>query len=179
MKIVLCHTDIEGNACATGLYAHSALGRNHQPMFVPEGQWQLAFAPAVRISRLGLAIEPTFASRYRDAATVAAMLRPAPGNDCTPAMLAITDNAVVAGDWMPIIDLAQPLRVDRDGATPLTAAEIDNAISTLSLSGTWRTGDILIFESHASAPTDVVLSHKPVTTSLVGAPDTLLNVRTL
>lgn len=131
------------------LFADSAVGREAQPLFVPDGEWVGCLRLAVRMHLLGKAISPAYAHRYADAWGVVLILRPV-GEAALPNWLGIMDNAVTVGRWQPLPEagaLAYEAQLP-DGQTvdvgPLDIAEAFEAVSQASQIATLKTGDIII-----------------------------------
>lgn len=141
----------------------SALLTGGRPLFLREGQEEVALTvmPAVRISRLGLAIAPKFARRYYDAATLVALNTGAgAGNTLTDNDL-VADNALTVGGWLPV-----PESGEWEVATPLGGTELWNisdsferAISAISERTTFKTGDIVVLTEFATGLRAPLNSH--------------------
>lgn len=143
--------------------ADSALGRNRQPVFLPDDFTGLEsrMMVAVRMSRLGKDIALRFASRYYDAVGCAIVTEEAEPSR-RDALSLIADNACVTGDWteMSRIDkpdilisaAISPLREDMVLETKSARVadfrqKIDRAIAEISKGVTFKTGDLLLMET--------------------------------
>lgn len=129
------------------LFADSAVGREVQPLFVPDGDWVGCLRLAVRVHLLGKTISPAFVPRHLDSWGVALIIRPA-GEATFPNWLGIMDSAVTAGRWQP---LGSPLAYEAqlpDGQKasvgPFSMDEVCEAVSQASQLATLKTGDIII-----------------------------------
>ena len=157
MKSILLHTR-QGRLEGVG-GADSAVLRPGEPVFLPEPFESLRsyVAPAVRISRLGMNIKPSFAGRYYSEIAALHLLI----DEACPLPPLFCDRAIAPGKWIDIasIDNAD-LRVelyDRDDALineqnkaiALCALDIDNAVNFVSSHLTLKTGDMIIFGDHA------------------------------
>lgn len=116
------------------------------PLFIPAGTWTVEVRTAVRVGRLGKAMTEVFASRHLDAWTLTAYLRPE-----MPSPLAdMTDDALCTGLWQPLADPPDaPVAVRINGAGVAVnlrtlAAEGARALSRLSQTATFKTGDIIV-----------------------------------
>lgn len=88
------------------LYADSAVGRDVQPLFIPEveGPWSVTLMPAFRVGRLGKSVPEKFAARYIDGVSVVALMHPTaipPRAGAVPGWLSVMDSAVTTGHWLP------------------------------------------------------------------------------
>ena len=125
------------------LMADSSLRPHRRPLFLPQGEWMCEIRPAVRIDRLGKAIAARFANRYYSECALVNYLRPeSAGDPCA----AFTDDAVVAGEWMPVEDA--PAEAVPDSAL------FASTLQQLSANATFKTGDIIILP-------DVIKLYKP------------------
>lgn len=123
--------------------ADSAIGRDVQPLFLPEGEWDGRMAWAVRIGRLGKCVSPKFALRYVDGIAPALLTAPAPP---VPAWAAIADGALIPGAWVSL---------DEAGATlpgSPSRDEIAAAVSDITRYATIKTGDIIVLSPSAPFP---------------------------
>ncbi|MDE7375742.1 MAG: hypothetical protein K2N16_02720 [Muribaculaceae bacterium] len=130
------------------LFADSAVGREAQPLFVPDGEWVGCLRLAVRVHLLGKTIAPAFVPRHIDSWSVVLVMRPA-GEVALPGWLSIMDSAVTAGRWQPLG--GGPLAYEAqlpDGQTvsvgPFSMDEVCQAVSQASQLATLKTGDIII-----------------------------------
>jgi len=119
------------------LYADSAMGRDVQPLFIPEieGDWCVTLATAYRVGRLGKSVPEKYADRYIDAVGVVALMHPAsvrPEAGTVPGWLSLMDSAVTSGRWLTEWRAED---VDGDSARALALA---SSIATL------KTGDVII-----------------------------------
>lgn len=115
--------------------ADSAIAAKGTPLFLPEGQWECQFRVAVRVDRLGKAVNRKFASRYYRHFTVANYLRPINPTDTDGVAYDAIDDAIVLGEWLPI---------DDDRYDLLQKHDIDGIYESLSRHTTFKTGDIII-----------------------------------
>lgn len=123
----------------------SALLTGGRPLFLPEHLTgtDLTVLPAVRISRLGLAVSERFADRYFDAATLVALNVPLSGADETDF---VADNALVVGQWQPLpADGTWTAALPGDPATASMRLHDSfvAAVSAVSQRSTLKTGDII------------------------------------
>lgn len=155
MKILHCEqplgTHRPGSAPVT-LLTDSSVSRNHRPLFLPphSDSWVITISPAVRISRLGKFVAPKFASRYYDAVTLVARLRPA-GDLHLPASAIDTafDSSIVTGDWIEFDGTARqslPLSIDGDisHSINLDLDIVNDTVAWLSSYFMIKHGDIII-----------------------------------
>ncbi len=136
------------------LYADSAVGRDVQPLFIPNfgGEWSVTLAPACKVGRLGKSVPVKFASRYIDAVSVVALMHPtglSPAAGTVPGWLSIMDSAVTAGHWLAANDEWQ-WTVANGGdiaRLPIAAPSADEAavaLSRASAMATLKTGDVIV-----------------------------------
>ena len=124
----------------------SALLTGGRPLFLPEYRTvaDLTVLPAVRISRLGLAVSQRFADRYFDAATLVALNVPLSGADETDF---VADNALVVGQWLPLPADGTWTVTHADGASVIASRRLHDsfvaAVSAVSQRSTLKTGDII------------------------------------
>lgn len=128
------------------LIADSAIVMPRHPVFLPDfaGKWECRVFVAYRISRLGKSIRRRFASRYYDAVTLAAVLRPAEEAALSPLFY---DFALTLGQWQPLPADDAPLTVDAGGRRQTLTqdvAGIDAMTELVSQVATLKTGDILM-----------------------------------
>lgn len=140
MKIVRLDSD---NAAV--LMADSAWRPDRRPYFVPEGEAPVCeIRPALRIDRLGKAINPKFASRYIGAWTPVCYMRPS-GSQSGLAPAGMLDDSLVVGTWMPLPHGEVPLALgDITASWGLDLGAASQLIATLSASSTFKTGDIVV-----------------------------------
>ncbi len=152
MKILYCEpsqfTRTDVKPPVVSLLTDSSLSRNRLPLFLPphHDRWELTFAPAIRISRLGKFVAQRFAFRYYDAWTITARLRPLGVALPASATDIAFDSSMVIGDWLPMEQLpasitlsgtvTENIEVDRNA--------IDNTIATLSGFFMLKHGDIIV-----------------------------------
>lgn len=136
----------------------SALLTRNLPLFLPEGRAEarLRVMPAVRISRLGLAVPERFAGRYFDAATLTALNVPGLPPDDTDL---VADNALVAGEWGEVPCAGAWTAESSAGAVAEWAVSdtFVRAVSAVSARSTLKTGDIIALADFAldlEAPVD-------------------------
>lgn len=122
--------------------ADSAIGRDVQPLFLPDGQWQGALAWACRIGRLGKSVAPKFAMRYVDALAPALLTTPVPP---VPAWAAIADSALIPGAWVPLTPEYQPQAASGSLPAQPSVAEICRAVADITKYATVKTGDVIVF----------------------------------
>jgi len=93
MKLLLQNTD-----GSLRVIPDSAIGRTHQPWFVPDfgHDWTSRYALAARIGRLGKGIAPKYVERYVDGITLLWVPECSDGGVLADFM----DGAVVCGLWM-------------------------------------------------------------------------------
>lgn len=129
------------------LFADSAVGREAQPLFVPDGEWVGWLRLAVRVRLLGKSLSPAFVPRHLDSWGVALIMRPA-GGEALPAWLGIMDSAVTAGRWRPLdAPLAYEAQLpagENVSVGPFAMAEACQAVARASQLATLKTGDIII-----------------------------------
>lgn len=130
----------------TYLFADSAVGREAQPLFVPDGEWTGCLRLAVRVHLLGKAIGPAFVPRHLDAWGAVLIMRLA--GQPLPAWLGIMDSAVTAGRWLPLTESMSYHATLPDGQEidfgPVDMAQACAAVSQASQLATLKTGDIII-----------------------------------
>lgn len=152
MKILYCENRyprpaadaIAAEPPCVSLLTDSSLSRNRLPLFLPphSGDWRLTFGLGLRIVRLGKYIAPRFASRYYDAVTLVARLRPEGVEMPATACLTAFDSSAVVGEWLepaPMLDVAG----ETECSVPFDAEVIDDTVARLSRYFTLRTGDII------------------------------------
>lgn len=132
----------------------SAMGRNRQPIFLPDNHYMLEgeILPAILISRLGKHITPKFANRYFDAFTVVHLLQPSDPK-LRNALTYSSDYVLTPGDRMQIEDTSNfiPPTIKMECGRNISAIEfpdseaIANAISLISENITLKNGDIIVF----------------------------------
>lgn len=158
MKTIYLQT-IDGAVKALG-GADSAVLRPGEPVFVPDpvDNWCSFVAPAIRISRLGMNIKPSFARQYyKELAAVHVLLPRTPG----PIPPLFCDRAIAPGKWLDISTIgAGNLDVcitDDSGNSPTCLSQrlnidslcIDDAVHMVSQYMTLKTGDMIIFGDSA------------------------------
>lgn len=131
------------------LFADSAVGREVQPLFVPDGEWTGCLRLAVRMHLLGKAISPAFVPRHADAWGVVLVMRPI--GQVLPNWLGIMDSAVTTGRWLPLgaaeAEMAYEAILpggERVDVGPFSLADASEAVSRVSQLATLKTGDIII-----------------------------------
>lgn len=128
----------------------SALLTGDRPLFLRDDAdgLRLVLMPAVVVSRLGLGVEPQFASRYYDAMTLVALNSPADAAHADEADL-VADNALVVGRRLPLPGAA--VRVACPDGTELRwdglAGAFDRAICAVARRSTLKTGDIIALDA--------------------------------
>lgn len=154
MKAIVRHTaSTETRDTRWYNIADSAILFSPRPYFLPE--WlenpTVTAALAVRISRLGKTIEPRFASRYFDAATIALLPHSGQRLHDDNALTDSADGALILGSMIPIEQIGDSPEIsisDSDGIWAETALShwrnlAEEAIAEASLTLTWKTGDLL------------------------------------
>lgn len=156
MKTILLYSDGDSYRALGG--ADSGVLRPGEPVFVPEPveTWRSQIAPAIRISRLGMNIKPTFARQYYCEATLVHLLLPA-GNYPVPPLF--VDRAIAPGRWIDLSKTADISAVVDDMADKeilslgkaLTFEDLqsDRAVCFTSRYMTLKTGDIIVLGDYA------------------------------
>lgn len=149
MKTLLATAGLRG-AQSIRQVPDSALLLGGRPLFLEEDEQQahMLLMPAVRISRLGLAIGERFAARYFDAATVVA-LRTRGGRIQPDETDLIADAALAVDIWQPLPDNGMWEVGMPDGSRIEwnTAGVFERMLSEISARTTFKTGDILVAAS--------------------------------
>lgn len=146
------------------LLTDSSVSHNHKPLFVPphHDSWTLTIGPGVKVSRLGKFVAPKFASRYYDAMTLVARLRPASVTMPASATDIAFDSSIVIGEWLTIPTDTDPLEltIAADGTVttvPVPRDLIDNTVARMSRYFMIKHGDVIV-PGDLPAPTcDVVI----------------------
>ncbi|MBO4942956.1 MAG: hypothetical protein J6C95_05970 [Muribaculaceae bacterium] len=160
MKTLLLRTE-DGRMKAIG-GADSAVLRPGEPVFVPEPltDWVSIVAPAIRISRLGMNIKPSFARQYYHETAAVHLLMPSDASVLPVAPL-FCDRCIAPGAWADVDTLggcgltaAVLDREDRELlrlGSDITFRELDcdNMISFVSRYMTLKTGDMIVFGDHS------------------------------
>lgn len=140
MKAIVIANDIDHSL----MVADSAIGRDAQPLFLPDGQWTGWLLPAFRIGRLGKCIAPKFAPRYIDACGIVLLIKPQ-GSEHAPCWLSYMDSAITTGRWVPQAAEASMEYAGQLGAASLPPMQdAADAVAKVSAVATLRTGDIII-----------------------------------
>ena len=127
------------DARAAVLMADSAWRPDRRPLFMPESgadEEECEIRTAVRIDRLGKCINRQFALRYAGAIALVAYVH-------SPEMLPWSDDSIIQGTW---IEGIAPIAYSSDIATGVFVPDseaIAEAISTLSIGATFKTGDVI------------------------------------
>lgn len=159
MKTLLLRT-VDGHQTAIG-GADSAVLRSGEPVFVPEplSDWMLLVAPAIRISRLGMNIKPSFARQYYHEVGAVQLLMPREAS-ALPVPPLFCDRGIAPGAWIDIESLHESGftatvydRVDTEVSRiecDLTVSDLDcdNMISFVSRYMTLKTGDMIVLGDH-------------------------------
>lgn len=133
------------------LMADSCWRPHRRPLFLPTDGFMLCeIRAAVKVSRLGKAIERKFAGRYYDEICLVNFLVREPDSELFTTPEPMVDDSLVHGEWLPLPqDAPLHLRIDT-GSTPLVKEfslprdYIDQALESLSHEATFKTGDILV-----------------------------------
>lgn len=144
---------LDGNPHVT-LMTDSSVARNRRPLYLPPvaDNWVMSIGIGVRINRLGKFIGERFGSRYYDAVTAVARLRPADTPcDVTSATMTAFDGSLTIGDWLTpekAINQSGTLTVGINGqsmaAVTVASMDIDRAVAWLSRYFTIKMGDIIV-----------------------------------
>ena len=142
------------------LIPDSALVKDGKPFFIPglapDHQWDYWIGVAFRSARLGKGIQPEFASRYVDAATLCVLPRPVRDNGQSPSVLDhCFDGAAIIGSWIPLEQLPADGHWQCECSTGLKTCFtpfdiLPEFLSHISLWASLKIGDICI-TSHAHA----------------------------
>lgn len=155
MKI-LRFDNTPADAHTTVLMADSAWRPDRRPLFMPESgadRVECEIRTAVRIDRLGKCINPQFALRYVGAVSLVAYVH-------SPEMQPWSDDSIIQGSWIEVIE---PLAYSSDIATGVFVPDrafIAEAIGTLSVGTTFKTGDVIILP-------EVIARFKPCNHQLI------------
>lgn len=127
----------------------SALLTGGRPLFMPEGSdsASLRLMPAVRVCRLGLAVDRRFARRYYDACTIVALRLPADGSPVQDTDL-VADSALTVGEWtvFPDSGVWNIEWGEGDCSTWNISDSFDQAVCAVSQRSTLKTGDIIALD---------------------------------
>ncbi|MDE6403672.1 MAG: hypothetical protein K2K86_07675 [Muribaculaceae bacterium] len=133
------------------LLTDSSVSRNHKPLFVPphHDRWTMSIGLGLRVSRLGKFVAPKFASRYYDAMTLVARLRPATVTMPASATDIAFDSSIVIGEWLPIPTDTDPLELtitanDNEVAVAVSRELIDNTVARMSRYFMIKHGDVIV-----------------------------------
>lgn len=130
------------------LLTDSSVSRNHRPLFLPpfHPRWVVTVGMAVRVSRLGKFVAPRFASRYYDAVTLVARLRPEGQQLPASAVDTAFDGAIVIGDWLPLETLDAPVSIEGNinCTVNLPRQAVDEAVSAMSAPFMLKQGDLIV-----------------------------------
>lgn len=136
------------------LIPDSAIVKDGKPFFipgmVPDSQWVYWIGVAFRSARLGKGIQPEFAMRYVDAATLCVMPRPvSDGNRHADVLDSCFDGAAIIGSWIPLEQLPADGQWQCDCSTGLNTclAPLDTLpafLSHISLWASTKIGDIFV-----------------------------------
>lgn len=160
MKTLLLRS-VDGCMSAIG-GADSAVLRPGEPVFVPEpvSDWISIVAPAIRISRLGMNIKPSFARQYYHELGAVHLLMPS-DESILPVAPLFCDRCIAPGLWHDIETLADrsfsATVYDRKDRALLhldlniTPDDLDcnNMINFVSRYMTLKTGDMIVFGGHS------------------------------
>lgn len=126
-----------------------------RPVFLPDFSdgWVARLYPAFRISRLGKDIGEKFAARYFDSFTIVLRLVPVALERSLAAagapsgVLGLYDYCLALGEWMPLPDSGEALRVECGGlSVDIAPAEmrVEEAVSAVSRYATLKIGDVVL-----------------------------------
>lgn len=142
MKIIRIDSRFGSPVLGGSLIADSSIRPHKRPLFLPDGRWRAEIRPAIRIDRLGKAIAEDFASRYYNEMALVNVLSPEVRACLSDSMM---DDAVVAGQWMPIAEFPQSAVLDSESAgISIDYNDVNRLIHCLSADATFKTGDIII-----------------------------------
>lgn len=154
MKILYCEPKEllgQGIENSVSLLTDSSLTRNGHALFLPphHDRWIITVAPALRVSRLGKFIATKFASRYYDAWTLTARLRPQGITYPASATEESFDSSLIIGEWNalePSDNVTEKIDVSgtRDFAIKLDLKSFNATISHLSESFIMKHGDVIV-----------------------------------
>ena len=146
------------------LLTDSSVSRNHKPLFVPphHDMWTLTIGLGVKVSRLGKFVAPRFASRYYDAMTLVARLRPASVSMPASATDIAFDSSIVIGEWLPIPADVYMLDLTLTSGGELTTISIprslfDDTVARMSSYFMIKHGDVIVPGDLPMMETDVRL----------------------
>lgn len=142
--------------------ADSAVLRPGEPVFVPDPvtDWVSLVAPAIRVSRLGMNIKPSFARQYYHEIGAVHLLLPA-DESALPVAPLFCDRCIAPGAWTDIESLRDrgftAAVLDREDHElvslyrDLTVSDLDcdNMINFVSRYMTLKTGDMIVFGDHS------------------------------
>jgi len=161
------------------ILADSSWRPHRRPLFFPnEGSWLCEIRLAVKISRLGKAIEEKFAPRYYDELCLVNFLirKPDPELFTTPDCM--IDDALIHGEWFPLHNGIMEIEVKgTKGASDntvisnrleLPTAFINHALKSLSHESTFKTGDIIVLPQSPARFSPLCESH--IEASINGLP---------
>lgn len=129
---------------------------HRRPLFFPaEGFWLCDIRLAIKIGRLGKAIEEKFASRYYEEFCLVNFLVREPDPELFTTPDCMIDDALIHGEWLPIT--SAPLDIEIRGYKGASTDEepiskkielpveyINRALKALSHESTFKTGDIIV-----------------------------------
>lgn len=138
------------------IMADSCWRPHRRPLFIPsQGFWLCDLRLAIKVGRLGKAIEEKFAPRYYDQFCLANLLVREPDPELFTTPHCMIDDALVHGEWLPLdtgtlnIELCGYKGSDNPEAslsqqTELPVDYINRALKSLSHEATFKTGDIIV-----------------------------------
>lgn len=147
------------------LLTDSAVSRNRRPLFVPphHDRWVLTLGLGVRVSRLGKFVAQRFASRYYDAMTLVARLRPEDVAMPASATDIAFDSSIVVGEWMPVPPDGDNVSLELTSGDSLLAnvsvprSLVDTTVARMSSYFMIKHGDVIVPGDLPVKPGDVVL----------------------
>lgn len=160
MKIFCIYFD-EENRMTARLGADSAVLRPGEPVFAADDQdqWHTALVPAVRISRVGMAIGRKQAHGYRDSITLFHMMTPV-HEEAWPVPVLALDRTFSPGNWLKLdadnahvynVRARRSMLASQDSTDfpecnfSLDSLQVDRVIHELSQNITFKMGDLLLF----------------------------------
>lgn len=155
MKIIVAPS-ASGNNGPTNLelIPDSALVKDGKPFFIPglapDSRWDYWIGVAFRSARLGKGIQPEFALRYVDAATLCVMPRPIRDNGCNADILdSCFDGAAITGNWIPLEQLPPDGQWQCECSTGMKTTftpfdVLPGFLSHISLWASLKIGDIFV-----------------------------------
>lgn len=137
------------------IMADSTWRPHRRPLFVADaGYWLCDLRLAIKVSRLGKAIEEKFASRYYEEFCLVNFLVREPDSELFTTPDGMMDDALIHGEWMPLT--TDPITIEISGTKGASVADvitkqvelpvdyINHALKSLSHESTFKTGDIIV-----------------------------------